>query len=124
MLDSKVLLGKIVQAICCHKAIAVEVLEVRDLAGYTDYLIICSGHSDRQVEAIADHVLADLAKERVAPLGVEGLPRAQWVLPDFGDVVVHVFHHPVRAFYDLEGLWQDAPRVPVADDREAAGAAT
>ena len=124
MLASKVILEKIVRAICRHKALAVEVLEVRDLVGYTDYFVICSGHSDRQVEAMADEVLADLAGERVAPLGVEGLPQAQWVLLDFGDVVVHLFHHPVRAFYDLEGLWQDAPRVPVADDRAAAGAAT
>jgi ribosome-associated protein len=124
MLESKILLEKILCAIQRHKALDVEVLEVRDLVDYTDYFLICSGQSDRQVEAIAEEVLSELAKERVFPLGVEGLPEARWVLLDFGDVVVHVFYHPVRAFYDLEGLWRDAPRLPVADERAAVGAAT
>lgn len=123
MRESTALLEQIVASISRHKAFDVEVLEVRDLVGYCDYFVICSGHSTRQVEAIALDVIADLKKEHVLPLGVEGLDAAEWVLVDFNDVVLHLFHEPVRRFYDLESLWREAPRVPVVTERAVAAAA-
>jgi ribosome-associated protein len=85
-------------------------LKVTGLSSYTDYILIVSGDSDRQVQAIADRVLDRLRSEGNKPIGVEG-ERSGWVLLDFGDVVVHVFRDQLREFYDLEGLWIDAPRV-------------
>jgi ribosome-associated protein len=124
MEDSSVLLQKILGVIHKHKAEDVEVLDVRRLAGYTDYLVICSGQSDRQVRAIAEHIVEDMKKERILPYGQEGTREGEWVLLDYNDVVVHVFHEPVRAFYDLEGLWRDAPRVPQPAPTVAVAAAS
>lgn len=95
------------------KAHDINVLDVGDLVGYAAYFVVCAGRSDRQVKALADWVQRH-ARETLQrrPLGVEGVERGQWALLDFGDVVVHVFREQERAFYDLEGLWEDAPRVP------------
>ena len=93
------------------KVIEPVLLDVRSQSSYTDYLLLLSGTSDRHVQALADAVVEELAKHRVRPIGVEGERQGQWTLIDFGDVVVHVFHHPVREVYDLEGLWCDAERV-------------
>ncbi|HKA90156.1 MAG TPA: ribosome silencing factor [Haliangiales bacterium] len=101
------------------KALAPVVLDVRGLASYTDFIVLLSGGSDRQVAAIADAVVESLAKERWRPLGKEGGKGGQWTLLDFGDVIVHVFHHPVREFYDLESFWVDAPRLPLEVPPEA-----
>jgi ribosome-associated protein len=98
-----------------HKAYDLVVLETGHLSTIADYFVICSGRSDTQVQAIADAVTADLAREGVRPLAVEGLPHAQWVLIDYGDVVVHIFYVPVREFYDLERLWARAPRVELPE---------
>ena len=77
-------------------------------------MIVCSGRSDRQVKAIADNIGLNLKNQRgMLPTGVEGGDHGQWVLMDFGDVIVHVFNAPIRDFYDLDGLCQDAPQVPV-----------
>ena len=86
-------------------------LEVAELTGYADYVLIVSGRSDRQVRAIAEGVREALAAEGVRPRGREGTQLAHWVLLDYGDVVVHVFYDQVRRFYDLEGLWFEAERV-------------
>ena len=67
--------------------------------------------SDTQARAIAEHIQESMAEHEVRPLALEGYPRGQWVLIDYGDVVVHVFYQPIRGFYDLEGLWLKAPRV-------------
>ncbi len=102
------------------KALEPVLLDVSEQSTYTDYILVLSGRSDRHVQAVADAVAERLKKQRgMFPLGVEGKD-GQWALLDFGDLVVHVFYHPVRDFYDLEGLWIDAPRVPVdvpADSR-------
>lgn len=91
----------------------ITVLDVEELVGYASYFVICSAKSGRQVHAIADYVVRHLRTEYgVRPLGSEGQgAQTKWVLVDYGDVVVHVFREDERAFYDLEGLWQDAPRV-------------
>jgi ribosome-associated protein len=94
-------------------------LDVRALASYTDYILVVSGRSDRQVGAIADGVIDALSAVGRRPMGSEGLRDGQWSLVDFGDLIVHVFYHPVREFYDLEGLWSDAPRVPIDVPPEA-----
>jgi ribosome-associated protein len=122
-LDSKELLDRILAIVSSHKAEDVAAYDVRGVASYADFIVLCSGQNERQVEAIADHVLHDLKPAGVRPLGVEGKQAAEWVLLDFGDVVLHVFDEPVRAFYDLDGLWGDAPRIPVpAPARLSAGA--
>ena len=99
------------QALMDRKAIGLVILEVKDLSSFTDYFLICSGNSDRQVQAIATHAEEKLGKEGLHPLGIEGKRDGRWVLLDYGDVVIHVFYHPVREFYDLERLWSEAPQL-------------
>jgi ribosome-associated protein len=98
-----------------HKAYDLVVLETGNISSIADYFIICSGRSDTQVQAIAEAIDAHLGRQGVRPLSIEGLPHAQWVLIDYGDVVVHIFYVPVREFYDLERLWVRAPRVELPE---------
>jgi ribosome-associated protein len=93
------------------KAEEVVILDLRGISGYTDFLVICSGQSDRQLEAVAESVDKELSAQGHRVIGAEGQRGGRWVLLDFGDVVVHVFHQEERGYYDLEGLWADAPRV-------------
>jgi ribosome-associated protein len=94
------------------KALEPLLLDVSGLASYTDFILILSGRSDRHVQAVADAVEEALKRNGGrAALSVEGKRDGHWTLIDFGDLIVHVFYHPVREFYDLEGLWIDAPRV-------------
>jgi ribosome-associated protein len=96
------------------KALNVEIIDVRGKVDYADFVVLMSGRSDRQVNAIAQGVQRDLRTEHgVRCLGAEGLQQGHWALLDFGDVVVHVFHHDMRGYYDLEALWIDAARVTV-----------
>jgi ribosome-associated protein len=90
------------------------VLDVRGLSGVADYFVLLSADSDRQAAAVADTVDERLTGMGAQRLGAEGRSGGGWVLLDFGDVVVHVMSPEARGFYDLEGLWADAPRVPVA----------
>lgn len=94
-----------------RKAVALKVLHLEKVTDFTDYFLICSGTSERQVQSIADAVLEKMREEKVRPLHVEGYNRGQWVLIDFGDFVVHVFQEDPRRFYALERLWGDAPDV-------------
>jgi ribosome-associated protein len=89
------------------KAIDVRVLDVRPLTDITDFMIIASGRSNRQVLALADEVVAEATLRGVRPLGVEGFDQGTWVLVDLGDVVVHVMQPAIRDFYQLERLWDD-----------------
>jgi ribosome-associated protein len=93
------------------KAVDVVVLDVRGMTIISDYFIICSGVSTTQVRAIAEHIEETLGKDKIKPLGVEGLSYCHWVLLDYGDVIVHVFDVETRQYYELEKLWLDAPRV-------------
>ena len=86
-------------------------LELKGISSVTDYFLLCSGRSDRQVQAIAQGIEEDLKKKGIRPLGQEGMVEGRWILLDYEDVVVHIFLDPVRKFYDLEGLWIDAQRV-------------
>ncbi|MGI9295849.1 MAG: ribosome silencing factor, partial [Pseudomonadales bacterium] len=82
-------------------------LDVRRLTDITDFIIIASGNSNRQVKALADNVALQLKKRNVENIGIEGADAAEWILLDFADVVVHVMLPATRAFYDLERLWTD-----------------
>ncbi len=104
-----------------HKAVDLVILDVRALSSFTDYFIICSGNSDRQVQAITSHIEEKLGQEGILPMGLEGKSGGRWALLDYGDVVIHVFYQPVREFYDLERLWADAPRVALPPVRKRAG---
>jgi ribosome-associated protein len=86
-------------------------LELKGMASFTDYFLLCSGKSDRQVQAIAQAIEEALRKKGIRPLGQEGVREGKWILMDYDDVVVHIFLEPVRKFYDLEGLWMDAPQI-------------
>lgn len=99
------------------KAFNVRLLEVQGLSSLTDYLLILSGRSDRQVQAIAEAVRLGLKQDHaVMPLAIEGMNEGRWILIDYGDVMVHVFQEPVRDFYDLDGLWSEAAEVPIPDE--------
>ena len=104
-----------------HKAIELVILSIQNLSSFTDYFVICSGNSDRQVQAIASHIEGQLAKKGLRPLGIEGKREGRWVLLDYGEVVVHIFYHPLREFYDLEKLWSDALQIELPPQRKAPG---
>lgn len=87
------------------------VLDVRPLTSVADFFMICSGRSNRQVTAIAEHIESRLKKKGIRPLSVEGKKEGHWVLIDYGHIIIHVFYDPVRSFYDIEGLWSDARRI-------------
>jgi ribosome-associated protein len=93
------------------QAEGVVILDVREQITITDYFVVCSGASERQVKTIAEEIEKALKGAGRAPVRVEGGHGARWILLDYVDFVVHVFHEEERAFYRLETLWQDAPRV-------------
>ena len=95
------------------KASGLEVIDVAGRVDYADFLVLMSGRSDRHVAALSAAIEDALRKKNKRALAVEGLPHANWVLMDFGDVVVHVFQDDARAAYDIDGLWMDARRVPL-----------
>jgi len=95
------------------KARRPRLLHVGPLTSYTDYLLLLGATSDRHARALADFLVAELRGQKVRPLGVEGAEGGQWILVDFGDVVVHVMQEQARQLYDLDGLWVDAAEVPL-----------
>lgn len=97
------------------------VLDVQELLGITDYFLICSGSSHRQVRTISDEIVKRLRDAGASPVRREGERDAGWILIDYEDFVVHVFGQQERQFYDLERLWKDAPRVTVLGAEEATG---
>lgn len=105
----------VARAALARNARDVVVFDVRRLASYAEYVVVMTADSERQLGAVADSVVDDLAQRERYPFGVEGERGGRWVLVDYGDVVAHVFVSDARAFYDLEGLWSDAPRFDVSD---------
>jgi ribosome-associated protein len=104
------------------KARDIVALDLRGVAGYTDFFVICSGNTDRQTKAIHDGIHFALKKEEgLLPRRVEGLTEARWILMDYLDVVAHVFTPETRDFYRLEALWGDVPRLEL-DVEDLAGA--
>ncbi|MBT0663771.1 ribosome silencing factor [Geobacter pelophilus] len=96
------------------KAYEVKILEIARLSSIADYLVIASGTSDKQVQAIAESVRTGL-KKFGKPLDIEGLAEGKWVVIDYGDVLFHVFIEELRSYYDLDGLWQVAPQVEIPE---------
>lgn len=105
----------VTDALADRKAVDAVVLDLRGLCAATDYFVIASGTSDAHVRGMAEHLLTALAPRGIAPHHVEGLAQGRWVLLDYVDFVVHVFHPQLREFYQLERLWGDAPVVAAGD---------
>ena len=101
------------------KAEKVVILNIKKLSAIADYLLICSADSERQVQAIADSIEDGLRKKGERPFGMEGVTEGRWALIDYVDVVVHIFLDRVRSFYDLEGLWAEAPVTEVKEKAAA-----
>ena len=108
--------SKAVRAALDKKAGDVVVLDLRNTPAFTDFFILCSGTSQRQVKAIADAVEEALRAAKVRPAHVEGYDRADWILMDVFSFIVHVFTPQTRAFYALERLWGDAEKIEVSDE--------
>lgn len=102
-----------IQAAQGKKALDIVVMDLRGMTAITDYFIICSGRSSRQVMAIAEHIQKEMRNNHTRPLGVEGAGSGHWILLDYDHVVIHVFYDPIRRFYNLEGLWSDVPRIQI-----------
>jgi ribosome-associated protein len=108
--------SKAVQAVLDKKGADVVVLDLRNTPAFTDFFILCSGNSQRQVKAIADAVEEALRTAKLRPAHIEGYDRADWILMDYFSFIVHVFTPQTRSFYALERLWGDAERIDVSDD--------
>ncbi|RLF33358.1 MAG: ribosome silencing factor [Thermoplasmata archaeon] len=96
------------------KAFDIVLLDVKKLVDYTEYFLIVSGRSDRQVKAIGESIIETMKKKNEKPLGVEGMSEGRWVLIDLDEVIVHIFFYPIREFYDLENLWIEAPKIDLS----------
>ena len=106
--------------LCVHAAVEKKaedpvILDVRKICSFTDYFVIISGRSTRHVQGLAEAIEAELRSKRLSTTKAEGLQEGTWVLLDFNDVVVHIFYSESRKFYDIEGLWHDAPRITLDD---------
>jgi ribosome-associated protein len=122
-LPSRQLAIQAAEAAMGKKGLEPLLLDVSEQSTYTDYILIVSGRSDRHVNSVADGVEEVMKALGRQPIGVEGKRDGKWALLDYGELVVHVFYHPVREHYDLESLWSDAPRVALevpADNRISA----
>jgi len=99
------------------KAEKMVALDLRTVASFTEYFVICSASNQRQVQAIADEISEQLKKQlKQSPVRIEGYNAAEWVLLDYGDFVFHIFDKEARDFYDLERLWRDSIRVDIPAD--------
>lgn len=111
-------LREAVRAAQDHKALDLDVLNLKGICSFTDFFLICSGTSTRHTQAISDAILEKLKKSGMSPAHVEGYSRAEWILLDYLNFVVHIFMERARHFYDLERLWKTAARVPIPEGRE------
>lgn len=97
------------------KAENLKILDVRGISSFSDYFVICSGHSTRHVQGIVRAIEESLNQFKIHPRGVEGLEQGHWVLMDYNEVIVHVFYNPIREFYDLEDLWSEAKAIEITE---------
>jgi len=104
-----------IEAALNKKAAAVTVLDLRKLSAFADYFLICSGASSRQIQAISDEIEEQLARRGMALAHREGYENAEWVLLDYGDLIVHIFSERTRPYYDLERLWRAAHRIEIPE---------
>ena len=113
-------LQRVLDAIVDRKGRAPCILEVTDLLGYTDHVVIVSARSERHAAGITDGIVEGLREIGLRPMGVDGRTDHRWSLLDYGDFIVHVFHHPVRLYYDLESMLHEAPRLALDVPEELA----
>lgn len=106
----------IARAALDKKALSVEIIDVAGKVDYADYVVVMSATSDRHGSALAKHVDTVMSQSGHPPRSMEGLSHGSWVLMDFDDVIVHIFHEDTRGYYDLESLWFDAARITVEDE--------
>jgi len=92
------------------------ILNIKEISSFADYYILMSGSSDREVQALASAIQEKMKKSGFLPLGTEGTTYGKWILLDYIDIVVSIFYEPIRAFYDLERLWSDAPIMEISED--------
>lgn len=104
------------QAAIDKKAENLKLLDLSELSGFTDFFVVASGTSDRQVQAIADSIAQVMDVQGFELLATEGFSEGRWILLDFGDVVVHIFLDALRDYYDIENLWKDAPRIKIPSE--------
>jgi len=121
--DSKKLAFEIGELALQKKANRVKILDVHKITSMTDFFVICSGNSDVQVKAITDHIVDEIA-EVERPFNREGYDTREWILLDYINVVVHIFHEASRDFYDLERLWIDAEITELSEDEHTPNAET
>ena len=92
------------------------IMSIRQISSFADYYILMTGSSDREVQAISSTIREKMKEKGILPLNVEGTAYGKWILLDYIDVIISIFHEPVRAFYDLERLWSDAPFMKIPDN--------
>lgn len=109
MYDQYPNLNKLLASLEDIQAIDTVVMDVKDQTAITDFMIVCSGRSSRHVKAIANQIIEDMKKAGFPPLSQSGVDSGDWALVDFGDFVVHIMQPESRAFYNIEGLWQEKP---------------
>ena len=102
-----------------RKAKSIIAIDVKKFTSYTDTLVIIEGSSQRQVTAIAGHLIKSLKGQKIKTIGVEGVKEGDWALLDYGEVIIHVFESEKKSFYDIEGLWADAPRIDLSEFKKA-----
>jgi ribosome-associated protein len=113
-LDGLELARRCVECALDKKALEPLILDLQAVSTITDYLVICSAQSEPQLKAIANGVVTTLKDDYGrAPLAVDGFPTSQWIVVDYGEVMLHIFHQDKRGLYDLEDLWSDARQVPL-----------
>ena len=110
-MQSKALLKAVLRTLDSLKAVQITPLDVRKMTSVTDHMVVASGTSNRHVQSIAEHLCTELKAKGMAPISFQGDTEGDWMLVDFGDVVVHVMHPRTRDFYNLEGLWSPMPTV-------------
>lgn len=118
-IDIKPTLAPYLNEIFARKVEQVTAIDVRNLTSYTDAIIVVTASSSRQASSIAEHIHINRKKAGNMPLGVEGMQEGTWVLLDFGDVIIHIFNNETKDFYDIEGLWANAPRIDTSDFNKA-----
>ena len=115
---TKTLKDIVISALEDIKAIDITLIDVRDLTGIMDTMIVASGNSNRQVKALANAVVMDAKAAGYSLLGIEGENSAEWILVDFGEIIIHIMLPATREFYDLERLWSVRPSDPLPDSQE------
>lgn len=113
-MSSEAMVKKIVKILDQKKGYDIEVLKVQELTTICDYFIIVSASNTNQTKALAEEVEEQLSRGKIEPRRIEGTQGAQWILMDYGDVIIHVFYQETREFYNIERLWKDAPRMEIA----------